>query len=172
MLSARTHTSLNMRVTPMLHPCYTHWLEERHVEIQWSPATKMNLGTCKATVWKAIVCCAVNIFFCRQTMPDSTIALLLGSDIMTNSIWSLNAWFPSKMQRSHLISVIHCFLILSSRRAATVQNQPVLFATEVGVTNSTRTTAIEASLGTLGFCGCCKQLRQLKLCMWYVLWWQ
>ena len=105
MLLARTLTSLNMRVTPTLHhimpigwrlhPCYAHWLEERHIEIQRSSATKQEFRHLRSNNMKRscrlLGCRLTTILFCRQTMPDLVIALLLCNDIITNSIWSLFA---------------------------------------------------------------------------------
>ena len=114
MLLARTFIPLKVQVMPTLHPHYTHWLEfvvlypdyaHSYDEVQ---LLKWNLGICRAAVMGMKRSCCLfgcqlmTIFFCWQTTPDSILALLLGSDILANSIRSLFACLIS--QRDTMLS--------------------------------------------------------------------
>ena len=116
MLSAKSLTSLNMWVMPTLHPCYTNWLEKRHVEIRLSLANKEEFGHLLSNGMGRSCLLSIDdhpFLPANNSRFGDSICLAMTSWRIKFGHF-LPAWFLSGMQHSHIISITSCFLILLS----------------------------------------------------------
>ena len=140
-------SSPHVWVTPMLHPHYAHWLEvapmlrhwleDRHVEIQWSPTTKQELGTAEPWYGEKLSSVRLSIddhLFCREK------ALLLGSNIMVNSIRSLLACLIYQRDAATLSHINNPWLLHISHQLENNKNCRLVWS-NAKVASSTTTAA-------------------------------